>query len=305
MKQSPLVSVIVTNYNYAKYVGQCIESAINQTYKPIEIVVINDGSTDNSDQVIKKYTNKHPEIKYINQKNQGANVIRNKGIRLAKGDYIFLLDADNWLNPDHIEKLVKKAKETNADVVYSDLQHFGDDNELFITPEFNLLILKTRNFIDTGSLIKKTSIEDSEFDTNLNRKFLQDYDFFLGLALKGLKIVKAQGTRLNYRVHEMQGGGNKNTAEKQSQFLEIYKYITDKYTDLYPDQFDSITRFTKDIFLEKEKMHRDVLELRQKLVDLKEENSKLKEQISAIMQSSSWRITKPLRELRSIVKKNI
>lgn len=305
MKQSPLVSVIVTNYNYAEYVGRCIESAINQTYKPIEIIVINDGSTDNSDKVIKKYTNKYPEIRYINQKNQGANATRNIGIKLAKGDFIFLLDADNWLNPDHIEKLFKKAKDTGADVVYTDLQHFGDDENKHIMPEFDINYLKISNFVDTASLIRKKAIGKNKFDIWLNRRFLQDYDFFLGLALKGLKFIKCGEATLNYRIHSKQRGNKSDRISSVEKSIENYEYIIKKYKKLYPDSFDSLTDFGNNLIKNNYILQKNVLELRQNITDLELQNNELQKRVLAAEQSFIWKLSKPLRKAKSIMKRYI
>lgn len=105
------ISIIITAYNVKDYIEKAIESAINQTYKDIEIIVVNDCSTDNTKQLIEKY-----DVKLINNKeNVGAGLSRRIGIKYATGDYILLLDADDWLNEDCIETLVKNIN--NSDIV--------------------------------------------------------------------------------------------------------------------------------------------------------------------------------------------
>lgn len=300
------ISVIIVNYNYDQYIGRAIESTLNQTYPNIELIVIDDGSTDDSDTVIKRYVKKHPELKYVHQENKGANKARNKGIELAKGDYIFLLDADNWLDPDHIEKLYKMAQEYDAEVVYSDLQHFGASTERLITPEYDLDYLKVTNYIDTAALVKLKAIGNNRFDLWLNRKFLQDYDFFLGLALKGLRFVKCPDVSLNYRVHENQNGYQQNNISKLQDYIKNYEYIIGKYTKLYPQEFKSVISLANSLQVDIIHLHQEVSQLHQLNQLLQEQLSALSEvntELRNVYQSLSWRVTRPLRDINVLTKK--
>lgn len=259
-KDLPLISVIITNYNYGDYIGQAIESVLNQTYTNIELIVVNDGSTDNSDIVIKKFVKQKPDIKYIKQKNLGANVSRNKGLSDSGGEFIFFLDADNWLNPDHLESLYRTLLKKKADIVYGDIQDFNGDTSLRIMPEFSLEILKIANYIDTSSLIRKKAIGKSLFDIELNRKFLQDWDFYLGLALKGLRIVKCPDVRLNYRVHDKQHGNNAANAEKIDKYFVVYNYIIGKYRDKFPSHYNNSTEWFITQHLYSHRLQRSIYE---------------------------------------------
>lgn len=101
----PLVSAIIPNYNYARYVGEAVESALGQTYQNIEVIVVDDGSTDNSLEVLERYRDR---IKIIEQKNSGVCVARNRGVAESAGEYIAFLDADDVWLPEKIEKQVEK-----------------------------------------------------------------------------------------------------------------------------------------------------------------------------------------------------
>ncbi|HCA58980.1 MAG TPA: hypothetical protein DEP46_13490, partial [Blastocatellia bacterium] len=101
----PLVSAIIPNYNYARYVGEAVESALGQTYPNIEVIVVDDGSTDNSLEVLEQYRDR---IKIIAQKNSGVCVARNRGVAESEGEYIAFLDADDVWLPEKIEKQVEK-----------------------------------------------------------------------------------------------------------------------------------------------------------------------------------------------------
>lgn len=112
----PAISVIVPVYNTQKFLEKCLESIINQTFKDIEIICINDGSTDNSMSILNDYSEIDSRIKIINQKNAGLSCARNTGINNAKGEYIGFVDSDDWIDLDFFEKLYNAAKNYDADI---------------------------------------------------------------------------------------------------------------------------------------------------------------------------------------------
>ena len=97
------ISVIIPVYNGEKYIQRCVDSVLNQTYSDIEIIVINDGSTDNTENILKSYSN----IVLINKENEGVSKARNTGLSLAKGDYVYFCDADDYLEKNAFEILIK------------------------------------------------------------------------------------------------------------------------------------------------------------------------------------------------------
>jgi glycosyltransferase involved in cell wall biosynthesis len=128
----PKVSVIIPTYNCAHYLEQAIESAMNQTYDDLEIIVIDDGSTDDTSQVVRKY---EASIKYIRQENRGLPAARNHAIKSSLGELIALLDADDWWEPSKLaEQVPILVEDTELCLVYSDLEVVYDDGS--ITPSF-------------------------------------------------------------------------------------------------------------------------------------------------------------------------
>lgn len=111
------VSIIIPNYNAGIYISRCIESVMNQSYKNIEVIIIDDGSTDNSWDIINKYKNKYPQIIIKYQDNMNASIARNKGIDLASGKYVLFLDSDDELCNDAIKFLVSAIEENKSDLV--------------------------------------------------------------------------------------------------------------------------------------------------------------------------------------------
>lgn len=112
------VSVIIPAYNVENYIGKCLKAIINQTYKNIEIIVINDNSTDNTKKVIEEYQNQFPNFSLINlDENKGVSNARNIGISIAKGEYIMFCDSDDWYEENAVEILLKEAKDNNSEFV--------------------------------------------------------------------------------------------------------------------------------------------------------------------------------------------
>lgn len=123
MKTNIKISIIIPVYNVESYLEECLNSALNQTLKEIEIIAVNDGSTDRSPEILNKYQN-NPIVTIINQPNQGQSVARNAGLKKASGEYIMFLDSDDWIDSDMCEKLYNKAKKFNVPLVICNMLQF-------------------------------------------------------------------------------------------------------------------------------------------------------------------------------------
>lgn len=121
----PKVSVIVPVYNVEKYLEECLDSVLNQTFRDYEVICVNDGSTDSSAEILNDYATKYPRIRIINQENQGLSMARNNGVDAAKGEYIYFLDSDDFIHPQLLELTYAKAKQHNVPLVCFDI--FRDD----------------------------------------------------------------------------------------------------------------------------------------------------------------------------------
>ncbi len=137
-----LVSVIVPIYNAEKYLSKCINSILNQSHKNLEIILIDDESLDKSGEIADEYSKKDNRIKVIHKKNEGVSSARNAGIDAATGDYICFSDADDFLEPDYVEYLLKLAIKNNADISYTSemfttyhKEQTTKDNLSILTPE--------------------------------------------------------------------------------------------------------------------------------------------------------------------------
>lgn len=119
-----LVSVIVPVYNVAEYVDSCLKSLLGQTYKDIEIVVVDDGSTDNTPEVCSEMSRRDPRIRVINQPNRGVSAARNKGVSKARGEYVCFVDGDDIAHPKMVERLVRSLESAHADVACAGYEWF-------------------------------------------------------------------------------------------------------------------------------------------------------------------------------------
>lgn len=189
----PLVSVVITCYNYGEYVKHSIESVLNQTYSNLEIIIINDGSTDSSDEVISKYLiNKN--IKYIKQENKGQAVAKNEGIKNSIGEYIAFLDADDIWVSDKLEKQINIIiSRPNIGLVYSSMQIIDNDNNIVET-NINNIYLKNKsgkvtndllydNFVPFSSALITRKCIESAGCFNENIKMGIDWDLWLRISL--------------------------------------------------------------------------------------------------------------------------
>ena len=115
------ISVIIPVYNVEKYLRRCLDSVINQTFRDLEIICVNDGSTDGSSKILEEYKSKDERIILLNQENKGPGAARNIGLKIAKGEYISFIDSDDWIDLNFFEKLYKAAKKHDADAACTEI----------------------------------------------------------------------------------------------------------------------------------------------------------------------------------------
>ncbi|MDI6792170.1 MAG: glycosyltransferase family 2 protein [bacterium] len=205
----PKVSVIIPTYNYASFIAEAVESVLDQTFKDLEIIVVDDGSTDTTRDILKRFEGK---ITYLYQENQGAPAARNKGIKAAQGKYIGLLDADDFWMPEKLEIQVPILdQEPEVGLVYANVyninllqgnQFLGRVSKKGLRGEPFHELLKG-NFIPSPSvLVRRACFEKvGLFDENLGRLAAQDWDMWLRIA-RVYKVAYVDRPLANYRFHD-------------------------------------------------------------------------------------------------------
>lgn len=166
-----LVSIVIPVYNVEKYLRQCIESVVNQTYQNIEIILVDDGSKDSSPNICDEYAKNDKRVTVIHQKNGGLSNARNSGTKVAKGEYIYFLDSDDYIELDMIEYLIGEIKICKADLLFFDSIVFKDKNA--VTDFSNNYTRKYIYPMDTGINTITKLVENKEFKTPVQFLFIR------------------------------------------------------------------------------------------------------------------------------------
>lgn len=206
-----LISVIVPVYNVEKHIDKCVQSIVDQTYKNLEIILINDGSTDDSGRICDEYSKKDKRINVIHKKNSGVSSARNIGIQNSTGDWIVFVDSDDWIEPDFCKVMLSTALEEKSDCVIckcnkvhnEDLKksEYENKKEIYNSREFIIKVLNVQSGYGFchSKLIKKETIKETIFDTQL--KVGEDALFNIQIAPNMKKIVFIGNALYNYRIN--------------------------------------------------------------------------------------------------------
>ena len=151
----PKVSVILPVYNVAPYLDEALKSLENQTLKDIEIIAVNDGSTDNSEEILKKHQETDSRIRYFNQENRGQSAARNLAMKYAKGEYIYFMDSDDVIDIEALQICYNHAKTTNADFIFFDGETMLDEGALPLSWDYKRTNLVSDNRLEGKELLNR------------------------------------------------------------------------------------------------------------------------------------------------------
>ena len=371
------ISVIVPVYNVEEYLEECLDSIINQTLEDIEIICVNDGSTDNSLKILKKYAKKDNRIKIINQKNCGSGCARNSGLNQSQGDYIFFLDSDDFIPLNALELTYDNAISNNSDLIMFKIARFDDFKDDYSKPGFPLEDsfnkVDFNNFTFTYKNIKKYVLNSSfsPWSKLYKKDFLEkwrDFKFPINIAyedvlfhvkavLRSSKISFVPEFLYNYRTSNVNSIThtesnaidifkvcdsvelflkNENYFEEfEKEFYEfkvtqILQYLffseSEEYFTLtkrelakinskfipskFAEQYSTILNSSslKDLKIKTYKSNIKNLEKENKKLnkqnkELNKELKKVKKLNNKLINSNSWKITKPIRSVRNKIRK--
>ena len=258
-----LISIIIPIYNTDQYLRQCLDSIINQSYKNFEVLLINDGSVDDSATICKEYVEKDSRIRYFEKENGGVSSARNLGLKNAKGNYITFVDSDDWVEENYLEVLYNALKENKVDVAISTHKDFNMDDDLYYLPfysEEQLHILDigkvardeflelfpelssvSHDFSCVASkLFKADLVKNLLFDESVN--YGEDLDFFFSMYLKISSVFYVNKPTYIYRQHQQSASNNCLESHAISE-IRIYEKILKKIMELHIPNYHYIERF--------------------------------------------------------------
>lgn len=264
------VSIIIPVYNTSKYLEQCLDSVINQTLSGIEIICVDDGSTDKSLEILKNYQQKDNRIKILTQNHKKQARARNYGISIAKGEYIGFVDSDDWCELDMFEKLYERAKETNSDIAMCAIATYNDNNSgsfsksntyanLDIFPEefFNKVFSpsETIDFLldicaySPNKIVKRDLIISNNINFSEKLRLGEDISFFYNIWLTAKKISLIKYFGYYYRMYSDTSTCFSNDYFKLDNFkvLKQKEHILKKYGIYKKVKKDFITHKQKSI----------------------------------------------------------
>ena len=224
MKQAD-ISIIVPIYNASKYLRNCLNSLVNQTKKELEFILINDGSTDDSDSIINSYSD--DRIKYFKRSNHGIGKTRNFGINKASGKYIMFLDSDDYLEENACEVLYKKIDNGKLDLVVSDFYRVDSTSKKIekiisfknTSLKDNPNLLLNINLAPWNKIYKSTLLKDNNIKFIENLKY-EDAPFVTLSLLKAKKIGKVDKPLIYYTIHE-----KSETTVRDKRIFDIIKIV--------------------------------------------------------------------------------
>lgn len=213
--ENVLVSIIIPCYNAQNYLEECLDSIIDQSFKNFEVIAINDGSSDKTLEILKKYSIKDERVKFFDQDNSGVSYTRNRGINLASGNYIMFVDADDYIGETYVMDLVNFMLKDNYDLITTGLtlcdedgnilkrvQYSNKSQELYFSSIFETVVNKLYFSYCSKTLYKRKFILDSNVLFNTKLKIGEDFLFFFSLLEKSSRIAFFPSADYFYRQNE-------------------------------------------------------------------------------------------------------
>lgn len=238
-----LVSIITPSYNQGEYLSETLDSIIGQSYQDWECIIINDGSSDNTEEIALTYCKKDKRFKYIYQDNQGVSAARNNGISNSHGKYILPVDGDDIISPTYLEKAVS-ILDNNEDVkvVYGDAKYFGAKTGLFKLKTYRLSTLLNENCIFNSALYRRKDFDRiGGYDERMLSGW-EDWEFWISLLKDGGKVYKLNDIVLFYRIKAV----SRNTLVKKSSD-QCSLYVFEKHKEVYRKVFFKLWMDYEDI----------------------------------------------------------
>ncbi len=246
-----LVTVVIPAYNHERFIGPAVDSVLNQSWSELELIVIDDGSTDQTGEIVQSYND--PRLSYYYQENQDAFNTINRGLAMAKGEYVAILNSDDVYTTDRLHKMVNAQQQSGAACLFSDVIPISDEGEPFTDPDFGWNVWhKTNrdwyfecgdlytaflkgNFMVTTSNLFMTADAVQKVGKFCSLRYLHDYDFIFRMMLAhpgGVQYMDSDRL-LYYRIHSGNTLGEAAVLGREQDRAVIRKYMLAALPDEY------------------------------------------------------------------------
>lgn len=231
-----VVSIIVPAYNHAQFLDEALTSVYNQSYANWECIIVNDGSSDNVEEVAKQWTDKDSRFRYYSQENKGVSSTRNLGIKNAEGTYILPLDADDKIASRFIELAVGAFEnDVSLKLVYCKAEKFGAENGLWKLEPYTLKGLAKENMIFCSAMYHKTNWKTlGGYDVEM-KSGLEDWEFWIHLLKDGGNVLCLEYVGFYYRVKAI----SRTKTIQQKDFKQLHNYLSVKHPEFFVGQLGS------------------------------------------------------------------
>ncbi len=241
----PLISIIVPVYNVCAYLERCVSSLVNNSWENKEIILVDDGSTDNSGELCDDLASKHACVSVLHKKNGGLSSARNAGLEIANGDYIGFVDSDDWVETDMLKILVQNIEEKDADVSACDfIDDFGNAASYEITRgkvhvfdqnELYHMTIDSVHFAGyaCNKIFRRSIIADKRFDETLSS--CEDLDFISKIFSNCKRGVYEQVGLYHYYHHSQSMTGERNYSYRKIAVIDVYERLLDLYAKVCPE----------------------------------------------------------------------
>ena len=264
-----LVSIVIPNYNYAAFVSQALDSVLKQTYNNWECIVVDDGSRDNSVEIVNEYVLKDPRIKVVRKTNGGLPSTRNEGIKVSNGEYIAFLDSDDLWTEKKIEHQVNEVMRTGAEIVFSDCEHFSElgkvSEDIFDGRELDIYDFLAGNPIpgcSSSIMVRKELFYKVGFFDN-DMRSSEDLDMLFRFCLEGYKFSGIPKIDVRIRKHgnSMQANYLKMYVNKMYCFDKSLRALQDKIKNIDKKRFEEsvLKRFQSMLWTARDCKRKDLI----------------------------------------------
>ncbi len=239
-----LISIVIPFFQQKKYLEETVNSALSSNYQPKEIILVNDGSTDQTEEIAKRLANNHPEIRLISQLNSGVSSARNNGIKHAKGKYILPLDGDDLISENYVPDAIKILEEqAEVKVVYCEGVKFDENGrKTWNLKPFSRNALARDNMIFVAGVYRKSDWEACEGYSEDMKMGREDWEFWIKMLKNGGEVFKLPYVGFFYRMTP--GSKRKKTGTNQKK-QERIAYLNAKHMDFFERELNGPLRFQR------------------------------------------------------------